>query len=87
MSESEIIRIKKVLGNHYSMKIINQLNKLGIFNADGNPYSGGSIRKIVNGNQPNPEIEVEILKIVHRAEKKKTALDAKRKALTQTQVL
>lgn len=86
MSDQEITYIKQVLGNHYSMKIINAFEKLKIFNSDGNPYSGGSIRKIVNGNQPNPELEVEILKIVAKAEKKKMALDAKRKLLTQTQV-
>jgi hypothetical protein len=86
MTETEIIKIKEVLGNHYSMKIINQLNRLGIFNANGNPFSGGSIRKIVNGNQPNEAIELEILKIVARAEKKKIATAAKRAKLTETQL-
>lgn len=85
MTEQEIIYIKKVLGNHYSMKIINHLNKAGLYNANGEPYSGNSIRKVVNGYQPNPELELEILKIVAKTEKKQIALDAKRKALTQTQ--
>lgn len=85
MTEPEIIKIKEVLGNHYSMKIITQLNKLQIFNADGNSYSGDSIRKIVNGFQPNEVIELEIMKIVHRAEKKKLANDAKRAKLTLKQ--
>ncbi|RZL47555.1 MAG: hypothetical protein EOP00_11640 [Pedobacter sp.] len=84
MSESEINRIKKVLGNHYSQKIIEQLNKMQIVNSSGNPYSAGSIRKIVNGNQPNEEIELQILKIVAKAEKKQFQLAEKRKLLTQS---
>lgn len=85
MTDQEINYIKKFLGNHYSMKIINQLNKAGIYNANGEPYSGGAIRKVVNGYQPNPELELQILTIAAKAEKKQIALDAKRKALTQSQ--
>lgn len=85
MTDQEIFKIKKFLGNHYSMKIIPKLNALGIFNANGEPFSGSSIRKIVNGNQPNEAIELEIMKIVAKAEKKKLANDAKRAKLTQTQ--
>lgn len=84
MSESEINRIKKVLGNHYSKPIIKMLNKMQIVNSSGNPYSAGSIRKIVNGNQPNEEIELQILKIVANAEKKQMQRAAKRKLLAQS---
>lgn len=70
MNAKEQKRIKSVLGNHYSSKIIAHLNRKEIFNADGNPFASGSIRKIVTGKQGNPTVEVEILKLVRIEEKR-----------------
>lgn len=83
MTPKEIKKIKEVLGNHYTGKVIPHLTKKGIINADGKEFSPESIRKIVNGNQYNTAVELEILRLVQRTEKKNSLLAQTRKAITQ----
>ncbi len=51
----------------------------GIVNADVNSFTGSSIRNIVNVIQLNEIIEIAIMNLVLKAEKKKDALVAKYK--------
>ena len=83
MKTTEIAKVKKVLGSHYSPKIIKHLTKLKIFNAVGEQFSAGSIRKIVSGEQPNADIELKILQLVAREAKKQAAAQRKRDEITK----
>ena len=71
MNQNEIDFIKSVLGNHYSKAIIEHLNKKQIYNSNGNPFTGGALRKIVNGFNKNEDVEMEILKFTARIKKNK----------------
>lgn len=71
MTDEQKQSVIDTLGNHYSSKIIEWLTHTkGIFNEKGMPFSSTSIRQIVNGNQPNLEVEVAIAELVAEQRKK-----------------
>lgn len=82
MKPLEVEKIKQAFGNHYAPKIVPLLNRRKVFNQQGNPFSYGSIRKMVTGAQPNESVEFLILKLATSVMKKKAIEAAKREALT-----
>jgi len=68
-------RIIREIGKQYTRKIIARLNAEGIVNADGNPYSPDSVRKIVDGRE-NLEVEAVILKLLKELERKRKKIEA-----------
>jgi len=74
-------KIKEVLGSKYSPKIIARLNKKGFLNTRGGAYSKDSIQKIVKGEQDNPAVEMEIVKLVAETIAMKKKIEAAKKAI------
>ena len=70
MTKEQKQSVIDTLGNHYSIKVIEWLTTKQIFNENGMPFSSVSIRQIVNGNQPNLEVEVAIAELVAEQRKK-----------------
>lgn len=64
IKKSQKIKIKKVLGNHYSKPILSYLNDNNIMNKYGLPYTSSSIINNVMNGESNPEIEKAIFKVV-----------------------
>jgi len=77
----EKARIIKTLGKHYSKKIIAELNKQKIFNADGKEFSSESIRRIVCGLNENIDVEIAVLKFTKKITTRQQQTIAKRKLL------
>jgi len=77
----EKARIIKTLGKHYSKKIIAELNKQKIFNADGKEFSSESIRRIVCGLNENIDVEIAVLKFTKKIATRQQQTIAKRKLL------
>lgn len=75
-------RVIKVLGKHYSGKIIPHLTKKGILNYDNNEFSAVSIRQIVTRDRENLSAELEIMQLVVDTELANKNMIAKRKQLT-----
>ncbi|EHO05368.1 hypothetical protein HMPREF9714_03306 [Myroides odoratimimus CCUG 12901] len=63
INEKLSIRIKSILGHRYTPKIQTHLTNNKVFNAQGNPFSDGYVRQIVNGIKEDLRIEEEILKL------------------------
>jgi len=83
MTLEEISRVRIILGKHYSKNVVLHLNTIGMYNSDGNSFSSAAIRKIVNGFQPNDEVELEILKLTAKVAKLQAANEKKREALNR----
>jgi Ca2+-binding EF-hand superfamily protein len=77
ISPEEYTNIKEVLGYQYAPKIKAHFDKIGIKNTLGESYSTNSIRQIVNAEQPNEDLEFQILLLVME----KKALKNKRNEL------
>ena len=74
-------KIIATLGKHYSGKIIDYLTKQQVFNKNGEPFSSGSIRNIVNGRE-NLEVEKHIIDLVAITQR-----DNKRTAAKKTKII
>lgn len=81
-SKKEKQRIIATLGKHYSGKIIPVLTKKGILNDKGEPFSAPAIRLFVGGQRENNTVEVEILRLVAKTERKAKKQAELRKQLT-----
>lgn len=59
----EKTKLSKILRNNYSYKVIDILNKKGLTNKFGKPYSPSSIRMVFNGHNENLDIELAIYEL------------------------
>lgn len=83
MTLEERIKMKQFLGKHYSVKVAQHLNDENIVNSDGNAFSSGSIRKIVNGFQSNDAVVLQILKYTAKVAQLQAENDKIRKSLIE----
>lgn len=76
--------IKKVLGKHYSPKVLKELDRLQIFNTKNERFLPENIRKIVAGTWENEAVEIAILNLVKRTISKKKKQEEKRIKMLQS---
>ncbi|WP_417350301.1 hypothetical protein [Flavobacterium alkalisoli] len=70
-------KIVTTLGKQYSGKIIEHLNKHGVYNQKGEPYSASSIQNIVGGRK-NETVESHILNLLASEQKRLKLLKIKK---------
>ena len=81
ITSKEKSKVHKVLGKHYTGKILKFFAVINIVNSKNEPYTSNDIRRIVNGFLELPEIEYKILQFVKHEEKKQLKQLEKRKLL------
>jgi len=57
ISKREKNRLKKILGNHYTQAVLEELDKKQILNQNLQPHSKNFIRMVFNGLKEHQEIE------------------------------
>ena len=70
-------KIVTTLGKQYSGKIIEYLNKNGVYNQKGEPYSASSIQNIVGGRS-NAIVESHILNLLTAEQKRLKLISIKK---------
>lgn len=79
-------KIKKVLGAHYSSKIIAHLNSVEVFNSKGEPYTSKSIQAIVNATNERENLTVEshILDLLAKTQRNNRTKNLKQSKILKT---
>ncbi|WP_298427948.1 hypothetical protein [uncultured Kordia sp.] len=81
-------KIKKILGYHYSDKVLKILKEKGITNKKGTVYGSSMIRNVFNGLNENKEIEIAILELfVNTLEEKEEVEKIKKQLLDMSDYL
>lgn len=84
ITKKERKRLKKIIGNEYSSKVLEELNSQSLTNRHGNPYSAAHINQIFNGKRNHEVIEAAIYRAAETAIAKKNLEEAKRREILQS---
>lgn len=82
INDQEREELKKVIGKHYTRKVLNLLNQRNAMTGAGRSFSIEYIRQVFNGHHQNEEVELAIYDLRDKIISIKEELRDRKKKLT-----
>ena len=84
INKQEKKRLKKIMGNHYTTRVLQVLQQRNVTALSGEPYTANMVRIVFNGQRESKEIEAAIFTVCALIKEETRREKLKRKDILKT---